>query len=131
MPKRPPLPDTLSRREREIMNVLFELDNRAAVEEIRQRLTRPPTYSAVRAMLAKLEAKGHLRHQNDGGRYIYSARTPPGIARRAALQQHLRVFFGGSRDEMLMSLLRNDTWTDEELDRLSDEIERVRRERKP
>ena len=113
------------------MNVLFQLDNRAAVDEIRQRLTHPPTYSAVRAMLAKLEAKGHVRHQNDGGRYIYSARVSPGIASRAALQQHLRVFFGGSRDQMLVSLLRQGTWTDEELDRLSDEIERVRTERKP
>jgi BlaI family transcriptional regulator, penicillinase repressor len=130
MNRRPPRIETLSRREREIMNVLFELDNRAAVEEIRQRLSQPPTYSAVRAMLAKLEAKGHVRHENDGGRYIYFARTSPVVARRAALQQHLRIFFGGSRNQMLMSLLRQDAWTDEELDRLSDEIERVKSERK-
>jgi predicted transcriptional regulator len=131
MPIRRPLTQKLSRREREIMNVLFELDNRASVEDIRGRLTQPPTYSAVRAMLAKLEAKGHVRHQEDGLRYIYSARTSPDVARRAALQQYLRVFFGGSRNHMLMSLLRRETWTDEELDTLSAEIARVKNERKP
>jgi predicted transcriptional regulator len=130
MSKRPPLADTFSRREREIMNVLFELENRASVEDIRERLTHPPTYSAVRAMLSKLEGKGHVRHQADGGRYIYSARTSPDVAKRAALHQYLRVFFGGSRNQMLTSLLRRDTWTDEELDLLSAEIERVRHERK-
>jgi BlaI family penicillinase repressor len=129
MSKRTPLADTLSRREREIMNVLFELKNRASVEDIRERLTRPPTYSAVRAMLSKLEGKGHVRHQEDGGRYIYSARTSPDVAKRAALHQYLRVFFGGSRNQMLTSLLRQETWTDEELDVLSAEIERLRHER--
>ena len=131
MSKRTPLADTLSRREREIMNVLFELENRASVEDIRERLRHPPTYSAVRAMLSKLEGKGHVRHQEDGVRYIYSARTSPDVAKRAALHQYLRVFFGGSRNQMLTSLLRQDTWTDEELDALSAEIERVRHERKP
>lgn len=131
MRPRPPLAETLSRREREIMHVLFELENRASVEDIRARLTRPPSYSAVRAMLAKLEAKGHVRHQEDGTRYIYSARTSPTVARRAAFQQYVRVFFGGSRNQMLTSLLRQDTWTNEELDLLSAEIERVRTERKP
>ena len=112
------------------MNVLFERHNRAAVDEIRQRLTQPPTYSAVRAMLAKLEAKGHVGHENEGGRYVYFARTSPVVARRAALRQYLRTFFGGSRDAMLISLLRQDSWTDEELDRLSDEVERMKAERK-
>jgi predicted transcriptional regulator len=131
MSRRTPPADTLSRREREIMNVLFELKNRASVEDIREHLTQPPTYSAVRAMLAKLEGKGHLRHQEDGVRYIYSARTSPDIARQAALHQYLRVFFGGSRNQMLTSLLRQETWTDEELDVLSAEIARARHERKP
>jgi predicted transcriptional regulator len=131
MSRRTPPADTLSRREREIMNVLFELKNPASVEDIREHLTQPPTYSAVRAMLAKLEGKGHLRHQEDGVRYIYSARTSPDIARQAALHQYLRVFFGGSRNQMLTSLLRQETWTDEELDVLSAEIARARHERKP
>jgi predicted transcriptional regulator len=122
--------DRLSRREREIMNALFALANRASADDIRQRLTDPPSYSAVRAMLVRLEAKGHLRHQEEGGRYIYSATTSPATAGRAALRQHLQVFFGGSIGDMMTSLLRQQSWTDAELDALQDEIERVRKERR-
>jgi predicted transcriptional regulator len=125
-----PPSDTLTRREREIMNAVFALANRASAEDIRARLTHPPGYSAVRAMLVRLEKKGFLRHQEDGARYIYSATTSPAAARRAALQQYLRVFFGGSREQMMTALLRQERWTDEELDALGAEIERVRRERK-
>ena len=81
-------------------------------------------------MLVRLEKKGFLRHQEDGARYIYSATTSPAAARRAAFQQYLRVFFGGSRGHMMTALLRQERWTDEELDALGAEIERVRRERK-
>ena len=129
-PSRPPSHEKLSRREREIMNAVFALDNRASAEDIRARLTHPPGYSAVRAMLARLEAKGHLRHTEDGLRYIYSATTPPAKARRAALQQYLGVFFGGSLGQMVTSLLSQESWTDEELDALQSEIERIRKERK-
>jgi len=120
----------LTRREREIMNAVFALANRASAEEIRQRLTNPPSYSAVRAMLARLETKGYLRHQEDGPRYIYSATTSHATARRTALQQYLRVFFGGSRTQLMTALLRHEPWTDEELETLRTEIERVRKERK-
>ena len=128
MPKPPP--EQLSRREREIMNALFALDNRASAEEIRERLTHPPSYSAVRAMLVRLETKGYIRHQEVGPRYIYSATTSRVAARRAALQQYLRVFFDGSLGHMMTALLRQEAWTDEELDQLRAEIERVRKERK-
>ena len=124
-----PPPERLTRREREIMNALFALANRASAEDIRERLTDPPSYSAVRAMLVRLEAKGHVRHESEGGRYIYSATTSPAAARRAALQQHLRVFFGGSLGQMMTTLLRQQSWTDEELDELEAEIERVRKGR--
>jgi predicted transcriptional regulator len=127
---RPPSHEKLSRREREIMNAVFALDNRASAEDIRARLTHPPGYSAVRAMLARLEAKGHLRHTEDGLRYIYSATTTPAKARRAALQHYLGVFFGGSLGQMVTSLLSQESWTDEELDALQSEIERIRKERK-
>ena len=60
----------LTRREREIVDVLFELGNRASAEEIRVRLADPPSYSAVRALLARLEQKGHVRHSEEGARYI-------------------------------------------------------------
>ena len=81
-------------------------------------------------MLARLEAKGYLRHTEDGLRYIYSATTSPATARRAALQQYLGVFFGGSVGQMVTSLLAQESWTDEELDTLQSEIERIRKERK-
>jgi predicted transcriptional regulator len=128
--KQTPPPERLSRREREIMDALFALGNRASAEDIRARMTHPPGYSAVRAMLTRLEAKGYIRHTEDGLRYIYSATTTPAAARRAALQQYLRVFFGGSREQLMTTLLKQETWTDEELDTLQSEIERVRKERK-
>jgi len=128
---RPPPAERLSRREREIMNALFALKNKASAEDIRARLTDPPSYSAVRAMLVRLEKKGYLRHQEDGLRYLYSATTTHTAARRAALQQYLRTFFEGSLGQMMTALVRNEAWTDEELDALRAEIERARHARKP
>ncbi len=122
--------EPLTRREREIMNAVFSLDNRASAEEIRARLTNPPGDSAVRVMLARLEKKGCLKHQQDGLRYIYSATTSPAIAKRTALQQYVQTFFGGSVRQMMTSLVSEASWSDEELDALRVEIDRVRRERK-
>ena len=127
---RPPSPEQLSRREREIMHAVFALGNRASAEEIRMRLTDPPSYSAVRAMLVRLEAKGHVRHQEEGLRYIYSATTSPRTAKRAALRHCLRVFFGGSRGQLVTALLREESWSDQELDELEQAIARARQERK-
>ena len=126
-PKRVSL-DTLSRREREIMNAVFAAGNRASAEDIRGRLANPPSSSAVRAMLARLEAKGFLRHEEEALRYVYSATTSPTAARRAALQQYLRVFFGGSREALMSTLLTQESWTSEELDALQAHIDRVRKE---
>ena len=122
--------EKLTRREREIMRVLFTLGNRASAEEIRVRLTDPPSSSAIRAMLSRLESKGIVRHREEGLRYIYSPTTPPAAARRKALKNHLSVFFGGSPGEMATALLRQESWTDEELDALRNEIELIRKERK-
>jgi predicted transcriptional regulator len=122
--------EKLTRREREIMNAIFALGNRASAEDVRSHLLDPPSYSAVRAMLVRLEGKGYVRHSQDGPRYIYAATTSPTAAKREALQRYRRVFFGGSRGEMLTSLLRQEKWTEEELDALQQEIERVRAERK-
>jgi predicted transcriptional regulator len=124
------LTQPLTRREREIMNAVFALGNRASAEEIRARLTDPPGDSSVRVMLARLERKGCLKHQQDGVRYVYSATTPPSVAKRTALQQYLQTFFGGSLRQMVTSLVSEAPWTDEELAALKDEIERVRKERK-
>ena len=121
---------TLTRREREIMDVLFAAGGTASAEEVRARLTEPPSSSAVRTMLARLEAKGHIRHREEGLRYVYSPTTQPAAARRAALKQHLRVFFGGSLGDMVTALVRQESWTDEELDALEAEIARARKDRK-
>jgi BlaI family transcriptional regulator, penicillinase repressor len=128
MPKA--ITEGLARREREIMNALFALGNRASAEEIRARLTTPPSDSSVRVMLARLEKKGCLRHQQDGLRYIYSATISPAAAKRTALQQYLQTFFGGSLKQMVTALVAEAPWSDDELDALKDEIDRVRKERK-
>jgi predicted transcriptional regulator len=120
----------LPRREREVVEALFALGSRASAEEIRAQLTNPPSYSAVRAMLVRLERKGYVRHEKDGPRYLYMATSSPGSVGRAALQHYLRIFFGGSRGEMMTTLLRHEDWSDEELEALGREIDRVRKERK-
>jgi predicted transcriptional regulator len=127
---RQPHPERLTRREREIMDAVFALANRASAEDVRARLVDPPSYSAVRTMLVRLEQKGFLRHQEQGTRYIYSATASPATAKRAALRRHLGVFFQGSRSNLLTAMLRDEAWTDEELDALQSEIERVRRQRR-
>lgn len=119
----------LSRREREIVHAVFALDNRASAEDIRRQLPDPPSYSAVRAMLVRLETKGVLRHDVDGARYIYSATTSPTAAKRAALKQYLSVFFRGSAGELVTALLRQERWSDDELEKLRAEIDRIRQER--
>ena len=120
----------LTRREREIVNALFALGNRASAEEIRARLTNSPCDSSVRVMLARLEKKGCLKHQQDGLRYLYSATISPASAKRSALQQYLQTFFGGSLTKMMTALVADGSWTDDDLDALKAEIDRVRKERR-
>jgi len=112
------------------MNAVFALGNRASAEEIRARLSDPPGDSSVRVMLARLEKKGRLKHQQDGLRYLYSATTSPVVAKRTALQQYVQTFFGGSLRQMMTALVSEASWTDEELDAIEQEIGRVRKERK-
>src|ERR1700693_2366714 len=121
--------EKLTRREREIMHALFALGNRASAEEIRARLTSPPTDSSVRVMLARLEKKGCLKHQQDGLRYIYSATISPAVAKRTALQQSLQTFFGGSQRQMMTALVREGSWSVEDLEALRAEIDQVRKEK--
>ena len=121
--------ETLTRREREIMNAVFALGNRASADDIRTRLTSPPGDSSVRVMLARLEKKGHLKHRQDGSRYIYSATIAPAAAKRAALGQFLQTFFGGSQRQMMAALLREGSWSTDDLNALRAEIDRVKRER--
>jgi BlaI family transcriptional regulator, penicillinase repressor len=120
----------LTRREREIVHALFELGNRASADDIRQRMPNPPGDSAVRVMLARLEKKGYLKHQQDGVRYVYSATISPAAAKRSALQQLVQTFFGGSLTGMMTALVSEGSWSDEDLETVKKEIERVRKERK-
>jgi predicted transcriptional regulator len=129
-PMAKPVFEPLTRREREIMNAVFALGNRASAEEIRGRLPDPPSDSSVRVMLARLEKKGHLKHQQDGLRYIYSATTSTAAAKRTALQQYVQTFFGGSLRQMATALVGDASWSDEDLNALRSEIDRVRKERK-
>jgi BlaI family transcriptional regulator, penicillinase repressor len=120
----------LSRREREIMDVLYALGDTATAEEIRERLSDPPSYSAARAMLAKLEAKGVIRHRTEGQRYVYSPVTSRTAAQKKAVSQLMRVFFGGSASDAAAALLKQESWSDAELDALRDQIDHVRRNRR-
>src|SRR5262245_38769566 len=119
----------LTRREREIMDAVFALGNRASAEEIRARLTSPPGDSSVRVMLARLEKKGWLKHQQDGVRYLYSATMSRAAAKRTALKQFVQTFFDGSFHEMMTALVSDGSWTDEDLAALRSQIDRVRKER--
>lgn len=112
------------------MDAIFALGDGASAEAIRDRLSDPPSYSAVRAMLVRLERKGYVRHREEGLRYLYQPTTSRAALRRAALQQLVRVFFDGSPRRTATALLAQDAWTDEELDTLRAEIDRVRTERR-
>jgi predicted transcriptional regulator len=124
-----PSPRKLTRREREIMDVLFRL-GQASGEEIREQLIDPPSYSAVRTMLARLETKGHIRHREQGLRYVFTPTTSPAAARRSALHQLVRVFFGGSATQAVTALLKQQDWTEDELAAIRSEIDQVRQQRR-
>ncbi|MFN2637732.1 MAG: BlaI/MecI/CopY family transcriptional regulator [Gemmatimonadaceae bacterium] len=121
-----PSHEKLPRREREVLDAVFAIGDGASVEDVRGRLTDPPSYSAVRAMLARLEAKGHVRHREEGLRYVYAPTKPRGVTQRTALQKVVRVFFGGSPSEAVTALLKQEEWSDEELEALTAEIKRAR-----
>lgn len=122
--------NALSRREREILEVIFAIGEEASAEEIRERLSDPPSSSAVRAMLTKLEAKGAVKHKEKGLRYVYSPTMARGKARKSALRRMVDVFFEGSKEQAVTALLNEERWSEAELDELSKEIERVRSERR-
>src|SRR5262245_20529867 len=120
----------LSRREREIMDVLYGLGDNADAEQIRQGLSDPPSYSAVRAMLAKLEAKGVIRHRSEGPRYVYSPVTSRTTAQKKAVSNLMNVFFSGSASQAVTALLKQESWSEAELDALRKEIDEVRKNRR-
>jgi len=118
----------LSRRERQIMDAIYRR-GRATVAEVLEDIPDPPGYSAVRAMLRLLEEKGHLRHEQDGPRYVFVPVVHRDRARRSALTHVVRTFFDGSATEAVAALLDDGAkLSNEELDRLSAMIEQAREE---
>lgn len=122
-------PTGLSRRERQIMDILYE-HGRATAAEVREEMPEPPSYSAVRAMLRILEGKGHLRHEQDGPRYVYLPTVPRDEARESALRRVVRTFFDGSAESAMAALLDLgvEDLDEKALRRLADRIADARRE---
>ena len=118
----------LSRRERQIVDILYAR-GQATAAEVQAELPDPPSYSAVRAMLRILEEKGHVRHEQDGPRYIYLPTLARDRAKHSALRHVVHTFFNGSAEQALSALLdESDTrLSDQELDRLAKLIDRARR----
>jgi BlaI family transcriptional regulator, penicillinase repressor len=120
--------EALSRREREMMNIIFR-NGKATANEVMEKMNDAPSYSAVRATLRVLEQKGHVRHQHDGSRYVYIPTVAREKAGSSALDQLLATFFDGSAANVVATLLeRKEKLTSEELDRLSSLIDQARKE---
>ncbi|HSM52114.1 MAG TPA: BlaI/MecI/CopY family transcriptional regulator [Thermoanaerobaculia bacterium] len=119
----------LSRRERQIMEVVYER-GRVTAAEVREQMPDPPSYSAVRAMLRILEDKGHLRHEQDGPRYVFMPTVPHEEASETALRRLVRTFFGGSPEGAMAALLdlEGDRLDEEALDRIAERIDEARKE---
>ena len=118
----------LSRRERQIVDILYS-QGRATAAEVQSLLPDPPSYSAVRAMLRILEEKGHVRHEQDGPRYVYLPTVAHENAKRSAMRHMLQTFFDGSTAQAISALLDDSSTklSDAELDRLARMIEDARR----
>jgi BlaI family transcriptional regulator, penicillinase repressor len=124
-----PKAHTWTRRERQIMDVLYKLE-RATVSEVLAQLTGQPSYSTVRAQLRVLEEKGHVRHEEHGLRYVYAPTVPRDVARRSALRHLVETFFDGSAEKLVAALLGGEISriSREELDRLAHLLTKERKE---
>lgn len=121
----------LSRRERQIMEILYQ-HGKASASEVRGLMESAPGYSAVRAMLRVLEEKGHVKHQAEGLKYVYVPTVTREKAKRSAVKHVLDTFFNGSPEQIVAALLdvSSTRLTREELDRMSEMIEKAKREEK-
>lgn len=119
----------LSRRERQIMDILYRVNEASAVEVMGQ-LPKPPGYSAVRAMLSVLEHKGHIQHRKQGPRYVFRPVVPREQATKSAVKHLLNTFFDGSMEEAVAALIsaKGSKLSDEELERITRLIEKARKE---
>jgi BlaI family penicillinase repressor len=123
-----PLPAALSRRERQIMDILYR-HGRATAGEVMDQLSGDPSYSTVRTQLRILEAKGHVRHDEEGLRYVYLPAVPRHAARRSALRHLVDTFFDGSAEKVVGALLGGESsrLTEDELDRIAGMVEKARK----
>ena len=121
----------LSRRERQIMDILYQR-GKASASEVREAMPDAPSYSAVRAMLRVLEEKGHVKHVEEGLKYVYVPVVAREKAKRSAVKHVLDTFFSGSPEQIVAALLdvSSERLTREELDRMADLIEKAKREGK-
>jgi predicted transcriptional regulator len=119
----------LTRRERQIMDVLFRR-GRATASQVMEELPGDPSYSTVRTQLRVLEAKGHVRHEAEGPRYIYMPAVPRRAARKSALRHLVNTFFDGSAEKVVAALLGGEgtRLSDEELKRVADLVTKARKE---
>src|SRR6476620_8030491 len=124
-----PSPTTLTRREREIMDILYRR-GRATAAEVLEDMASPPTYSAVRALLRILEDEGHIKHVQDGPRYVYLPAVARKDARKSALSHVVTTFFDGSVEQAVATLVESSRskLSDEELERLAQLIEKAKKE---
>src|SRR5580704_6712808 len=128
MTRKPKL-NALFRREREIMDILYKLE-RASVGQVLGKLADKPNYSTVRAQLRVLEEKGHVRHEEQGLRYVYAPAVPRDVASRSALRHLVETFFDGSTEKVVAALLGGEVAriSPEELDRLTRLIAKGRKD---
>ena len=121
----------LSRRERQIMEVIYRR-RQATSADVLEDLPDPPSYSAVRAMLRVLEEKGHVKHQAEGLKYVYVPTVARDKAKRSAVKHVMETFFNGSAEQIVAALLdvASTRLTREELDRMSEMIEKAKEEGK-
>jgi len=121
----------LSRRERQIMDILYQ-QGKASALEVQEFMENAPSYSAVRAMLRVLEEKGHVRHVAEGLKYVYVPTVGRDKARRSAVKHVLDTFFNGSAEQIVAALLdvQSTRLTHDELDRMAEMIEKAKREEK-
>jgi BlaI family transcriptional regulator, penicillinase repressor len=126
-----PEKDTLSRRERQIMDVLYSRGS-ATAAEVQQNIHDAPSYSAVRALLRILEEKGHIKHSYDGPRYVYSPIISRPVAQKSALKQLVKTFFDGSTSNAVAALLdmSSKELSETELERLAEIVEQAKHEGK-
>jgi BlaI family transcriptional regulator, penicillinase repressor len=119
----------LSRRERQIMDILYQ-KGRATAAEIHEAIPDPPTYSAVRAKLRVLEEKGHIRHEEEALRYVYLPVVARDSARKSALRHMVTTFFAGSVEETVAALLdlSSANLKQKDLDRISNLVEQAKKE---